>query len=182
MDFESDTKALSISEDALTELASLASKQIRIANRIANIEAELKIERAKLYILEQTDIPNAMDAIGMSKFVLTTGEFISCEKKTKAVIAAKNRIPAFEWLRANGAGSLIKNVITAKFGKDEGDKADKLYKDLESEGYNCDKKESVHGNTLTAHVNALLKDGKTLSTEAMELLGVFEYYKTKVEV
>jgi len=183
MDFEEDAKDVTFTNDDLKELAELAGRQVALEKAKADLEEQLKQVDQQLQKVSGVDIPTAMDAIGMSDFMLSTGERITVERKVKASIPKTKKPEAFAWLRANEFGSLIKNNVTASFGRGEDDKAKDLARKLNADGFTVDQQESVHAQTLSAFVREQLakakEDGRPVEIP-FDLLGVYEYSETKV--
>ena len=177
LDFETDAEAVSYSTEDLKELAVLADRQLELEREKAELEEKLKRVDQQLQKVSGVDIPTAMDAIGMSDFMLTSGERITVQRKVKASIPKTKQAEAFKWLRDNEHGSLIKNNVTASFGRGEDDKAKELLQKLDSAGFTVSQKESVHAQTLAAFVREQMERGADLPAD---LLGIFEYAVTKI--
>jgi len=176
-EFEKDAEDRTYSADQLTELAALAQAQVRLEDEIAEVEERLGgLTRARDR-LSTIDIPNKMDEIGVQDFMLKTGERITIKRTTMAAIAKVNLDAAVEWLRCNGAGDLIKNIVSIQFGKGEDDRARDLVEKLSLQELWPDQKISVHPQTLSAYVREQLEKGNQIP---MELLGVFERAQTKI--
>lgn len=177
MNFEDDAQATSYSSEDLKELALLAERQVDLERQKKELEEQLKKVDQDLHQVSGVDIPAVMDAIGMADFMLKSGERITVQRKIKASIPKAKQEAAFKWLRDNGHGSIIKNNVTASFGRGEDDKANKLKQKLHEAGYTVDHKESVHAQTLGAFVREQIERGEEVPAD---LLGVFEYNLTKI--
>lgn len=164
-------------EEDLSQLTKLASRQLEIEQHIKELEEQLAKAKRDLYQVSAEDIPGLMDEIGMQEFLLKSGERIKVRRVVKASIPQKHKAEALRWLRDNNAGSLIKNEVTAAFGKGEDQNAFKLFAALQKRGLNVKQKEGVHGQTLAAYVREQMEKGIALPNE---ILGVFEYMETKV--
>ncbi len=165
------------STEDLMELAELAKRQLTLEEEKRRLEKELKAVDQLLQRVSGVDIPTAMDTIGMSDFLLKSGERITVKRKIKASIPKVKQAEAFSWLRSKGHDSLIKNQVTASFGKGEDAAAKDLAANLDAKGFVVDQKESVHSQTLAAFVREQLERGVDLPAD---LLGIFEYSITKV--
>jgi hypothetical protein len=176
-DFETDAQDTSYSVDDLKELALLAERQLALEREKSDLEAQLKSVQQQLDRVGGVDIPAAMDAIGMKDFMLKSGERITVDRKVKASIPKAKQKEAFAWLRENEHGSLIKNNVTASFGRGEDDKAVELLQKLDAAGFTVSQKEAVHAQTLGAFVREQMARGEPLPAD---LLGIFEYNVTKI--
>ena len=68
-------------------------------------------------------IPTMMAEMGLSQLKLMDGSSVDVKPYYAANISLKNREAAYNWLRSNGLGDIIKNEITVSFGRDEDNKA-----------------------------------------------------------
>ena len=137
----------------------------------------MKIARKNLERVQVELIPELMKEIGLESFTLATGEKVEAKAKITASIKVADREKAHAWLRDNGFGSLIKNEVTASFGKGEEDVARGLVDELTGREFVVDRKEAVHAQTLGAFVREQLEKGSKIP---MDLLGVFDVTKAKI--
>ncbi len=94
-----------------------------------------------------------------------------------ASIFAERKEEAFNWLRTNGLGDLIKNEVTVSFGRNEDNKAI-AYANLAAEnGYQPSQKLKVEPMTLKALVRERIEAGKDMPSD---LFNVFAGNRTKI--
>lgn len=135
-----------------------------------------KLEDAKA-IKEQYDklafeqLPEAMQMLGIKTLGLISGNDIRIAEIITCKITDEKTEAAHKWLRDNGHGDLIKNVVTITFGKEEDRYADKAYEELQEMPHSAlTREEKVHPQTLKAFVTERIRDPATpLPTE---LLGI----------
>jgi hypothetical protein len=84
---------------------------------------------------------------------------------------------AFNWLRDNGHGDLIKNNVTLTFGRSEDAIAKQLVDELQQKGHNVKQAEKVEPMTLKAFVKEQIQKGKNVPSD---LFGVYIANKTKI--
>ena len=84
---------------------------------------------------------------------------------------------AFDWLRKNGLGDLIKNMVTVSFGRNEDNKAADFAVLAQGQGYQPSQKLKVEPMTLKALVRERLESGKEMPTD---LFNVFAGSRTKI--
>jgi hypothetical protein len=84
---------------------------------------------------------------------------------------------AFDWLRQNGFGDLIKNNVTLTFGRNEDSTAKNLVEDLRKKGHNVNQTEKVEPMTLKAFVKEQIQQGKNVPSD---IFGVYVANKTKI--
>ena len=94
-----------------------------------------------------------------------------------ASISVAKKEEAFNWLRNNGLGDLIKNEITVSFGRNEDNKAAEYASLAQGHGYQPNQKLKVEPMTLKALVRERLESGKEMPTD---LFNVFAGNKTKI--
>ena len=85
---------------------------------------------------------------------------------------------AFNWLRNNGLGDIIKNEISVSFGRNEDNKAADYAELAKSSGFQPTQKMKVEPMTLKALVRERLESGKEMPTE---ILGVFTENKPTIK-
>ena len=115
----SDSSEHRLSNEDLSTLTGLAEAILRQEEYVSNLEDQTKEEKKKLIKMSDEDLPNMMEEVGCSKFVLTTGEEVSVKPLYGGSIKVDNRMEAFKWLRDNGHGDYIKNQVFVSFGSGE---------------------------------------------------------------
>lgn len=118
------------------------------------------------------DMPSALLALGLTGFDMDTGHRVALESSVHANIAKDRAAEAYQWLRDNGFGDLIKRDLKISFGRDEDTLAAELAAELRIKlpGHEIDDKSAVHANTLKAFVKEQLSKGTDLPED---LLGIF---------
>ena len=116
--------------------------------------------------------------MGLSSLKLADGSAVEVKPYYAANISLKNREAAYNWLRSNGLGDIIKNEITVSFGRNEDNKAAD-YADLaKSHGFQPTQKLKVEPMTLKALVRERIEAGKEMPTE---LFNIFVGNKTTIK-
>ena len=106
------------------------------------------------------------------------GSSVDVKPHYSANITIANREAAFNWLRQNGLGDIIKNEISVSFGRNEDNKAAD-YADLaKGQGFQPTQKMKVEPMTLKALVRERIEAGKEMPTE---IFGVFSENKTTIK-
>ena len=90
-----------------------------------------------------------MEEFGVLDIKLADGSRISAEPFYAARITAEKTDDAHQWLRDNGHGDIIKNVVSVSFGRGEDDRAKKVMTELFEQGLDAEQS-SVHPSTLKA--------------------------------
>mgnify|MGYP000515759170 FL=1 len=106
----------------LNNVESLSSHVLELQK----LEDEIKIEEERLSRkkqqadkLSQQVIPEIMDSMKLKTMKLKDGSAIEVKEIYSATIPVDKKEGAFNWLRNNDLGDLIKNEITVSFGRNE---------------------------------------------------------------
>jgi hypothetical protein len=151
----------------LNDLTETASKKLALQTKVAMIEEQLAEVKKELEFVECTELPQMMDAVGMSEFKLSTGEKLT----VKTIYAGRaNTLEAFNWLRCNGGGDMIKHELIVKtkgdLDEEELRMAKKVLEDLEIP---FDEKDTVHHATLGAFIRERTEAGEDLTTAPLNV-------------
>jgi len=122
-------------------------------------------------------IPTLLSEMGLSSLKLADGSAVEVKPYYGANISEKNREAAYNWLRANNLGDIIKNNITVSFGMDEDNKAAEYANLAQSQGYQPTQKMKVEPMTLKALVQERIENGKDIP---MDIFNVFVGNRTKI--
>ena len=106
-----------VSDGELSKVSVLANKQLLLANEVAELEANLKAKKEELRLTSEQELPDAMQEVGLTEIILSTGEKISVKEFYNAHISKENQAVAYKWLVDNGHESLIKNDVLLKFDR-----------------------------------------------------------------
>lgn len=163
----------------------LANRMTALEKEIASIEQKLKDKKSDLYKLETQELPDEMDACGLKKFTLTTGEEIAVEAVLSGSLPSKNQIEKADdddrpilqhrlaeglgFLRANGAESLIKNVLEFEVDKGKDNVVQDLIKIADDLGIPHSRDEKIHGATLNKYLKERIRDGKPVPMDTFSV-------------
>ena len=166
-------------DTAMTEdIATSCNKLIETQNEIAKAEEQLKkLKETEREYSEQT-IPNLMQQAGVRTLKLTDGTSIEIKPYYSASISKAKEKEAFEWMRQNGFGDLIKNKVELQFGKAQDELAKKLVEELKSKGHNVSQKMKIEPMTLKALIREQIEEGHEVPAD---LLGVYVGNKTTIK-
>ena len=178
INFEDDqTKMLGKTEN-IQSLADQVERLNTFQKEIETQEEALKQKKKDFEHLSAEVIPTMMAEMGLSHLKLMDGSSVDVKPNYSASITIANKDAAFQWLRDNNLGDIIKNEISVSFGRNEDNKAAD-YASLASErGYQPTQKLKVEPMTLKALVRERIEEGKELPTE---LFNVFVGNKTTIK-
>ena len=178
INFEDDqTKMLGKTEN-IQSLADQVERLNTFQKEIETQEEALKQKKKDFEHLSAEVIPTMMAEMGLSHLKLMDGSSVDVKPNYSASITIANKDAAFQWLRDNNLGDIIKNEISVSFGRNEDLKAAD-YASLASErGYQPTQKLKVEPMTLKALVRERIENGKEMPTE---LFNVFVGNKTTIK-
>ena len=178
INFEEDqTKMLGKTEN-IQSLADQVERLSTLQQEIEKQEDALKQKKKNFEHLSAEVIPTMMAEMGLSHLKLMDGSSVDVKPNYSASITIANKDAAFQWLRDNNLGDIIKNEISVSFGRNEDNKAAD-YASLASErGFSPTQKLKVEPMTLKALVRERLESGKEMPTE---LFNVFVGNKTTIK-
>jgi hypothetical protein len=173
--------------DELEEIRDLARSARLAQDRVAELELELKATEREVARILRRDLPERMGKLGLTQIsVAPLGNQPGFSVKAKLFYSAsigstwepQRRREAFDWLDANGHGSLIKTEVSATFPRESRDEAVRVAKFLELEGVDPVVRESVHSGTLTAWLKEMVRGG---STPPLEVIGGYVERRCVIE-
>jgi len=178
INFEEDQQDLVDKTASIQSLADQIQMLEGLNNRIETSENNLKDLKKEHDRLSGEVIPTMMAEMGLSHLKLTDGSTVDVKPNYSANISVANREKAFNWLRENGLGDIIKNEISVSFGRNEDNKAAD-YADLaKGQGFQPTQKMKVEPMTLKALVRERIEAGKEMPTE---LFNVYVGNKTTIK-
>ena len=178
MDFESTANELTkVSEKGLSAVSSLCKTQVELEDRVKTLKSELKEAEQKLREISHDLLPSAMQEHNLKTLQTEDGHEITVADFVSAHITEANRKDAHDWLVSNGFGSIIKNTVTASFGRNEDNKAKDLLADLQGQGMAVTNKVWVEPQTLKSFVKEQTGKGENIPHD---IFGVFLGLQTKI--
>jgi len=178
IDFEKDQQEVIQKTDNLQTLADQVEKLNSLQQRIELQEDNLKSTKKEFDHLSGEVIPTMMAEMGLSHLKLMDGSSVDVKPNYSASISIANREKAFNWLRENGLGDIIKNEISVAFGRNEDNKAADYAALAEERGFQPTQKLKVEPMTLKALVRERIEAGKEMPTE---IFNVFVGNKTTIK-
>jgi len=178
IDFEKDQQDTMKKTDNIQSLADQVERLESLQSRLELQEENIKSTKKELEHLSGEVIPTMMTEMGLSHLKLMDGSSVDVKPHYSATITQANKEAAFNWLRNNGLGDIIKNEISVSFGRNEDTRAAD-YADLaKSHGFQPTQKLKVEPMTLKALVRERIEAGKEMPTE---IFNVFIGNKTTIK-
>ena len=170
-------------QDSLTKVndAKSLSEQVvklqELNERLEDLEDLMKKTKKDIEVMSGEVSPPMMQERNLSTLKISDGSSVEVKPIYGASISPAKKEEAFNWLRSNGLGDLIKNEITVSFGRNEDNKAAEYAVLAQGQGYQPVQKLKVEPMTLKALVRERLEAGQEMPTE---LFNVFAGNRTKI--
>ena len=178
IDFEKDQEEVL---DRTTNINKLADKikELQAQQEQLQIQEDaVKQKKKDIEYLSGEVIPTMLSEMGLSFLKLQDGSSVEVKTNYSATITQANKEKAFNWLRENGLGDIIKNEISVSFGRNEDNKAADYAELAKSQGLDPMQKLKVEPMTLKALVRERMEAGKEMPTE---LFNIYVGNKTTIK-
>ena len=178
IDFEKDQEEVL---DKTTNINKLADKIKELQAHQQQLEVQedsIKQKKKDIEHLSGEVIPTMLSEMGLSFLKLQDGSSIEVKTNYSATITQANKEAAFNWLRENGLGDIIKNEISVSFGRNEDNKAADYAELAKGQGLEPQQKLKVEPMTLKALVRERMEAGKEMPTE---IFNIFVGNKTTIK-
>ena len=177
INFEEDRKESLGEVNNAKALSDQVTKLQSLEDEIDEQEKKLKELKRNQELLSGEVIPTMMTEMNISTLKLADGSAVEVKPVYGASIPAAKKEDAFNWLRKNGLGDLIKNEITVAFGRNVDNKAMAYANLAQGQGYEPIQKLKVEPMTLKAMVRERLESGQEMPSD---LFNVFAGNRTKI--
>ena len=178
IDFEKDQQDAMKRTDNIQSLADQVQRLEAMQQQLEIQEDALKEKKKQIQHLSGEVIPTMMSEMGLAELKLHDGSHLKVSTSYRATITEANKVAAFNWLRKNGLGDIIKNEISVSFGRNEDNKAADYAALAQERGYQPTQKLKVEPMTLKALVRERIEAGKEMPTE---IFGIFSENKTTIK-
>ena len=178
IDFEKDKQDAIKKTDNIQSLADQVERLEDMQQQLEIQEEAIKEKKKQIQHISGEVIPTMMSEMGLAELKLHDGSHLKVSTSYKAHISEANKEAAYNWLRENGLGDIIKNEISVSFGRNEDNKAADYAELAKSSGFQPTQKMKVEPMTLKALVRERIEAGKEMPTE---IFGVFSENKTTIK-
>ena len=178
IDFEKDQEQVLDRTTNINKLADKIKELQAVEKAIELDEKQIKEKKKHLEYLSGEIIPTMLSEMGLSSLKLQDGSSVEVKTNYSATITQANKEAAFNWLRENGLGDIIKNEISVSFGRNEDNKAADYANLAKGQGFEPQQKLKVEPMTLKALVRERLEAGKEMPTE---LFNIYVGNKTTIK-
>ena len=175
-DLENDQQEI-IEKSDINTLAKYCQELKSYEDEIADLEDKIKHKKDQADKISSEIIPNLLAEQGLSSLKLADGSSVDVRKSYNCTIKKDEMESAYNWLRENGLGDIIKNEVAVQFGKGEDNKAEQLLNLAEQEGYEPTQKQKVEPMTLKALFRERVEAGLDMPSQ---FFNVFIKDQTKI--
>ena len=164
--------------DGVQSLADQVERLETMQQQLETQEEAIKEKKKQIQHISGEVIPTMMSEMGLAELKLHDGSHLKVSTSYKAHISEANKEAAYNWLRENGLGDIIKNEISVSFGRNEDNKAADYAELAKGQGFQPTQKMKVEPMTLKALVRERIEAGKEMPTE---IFGVYSENKTTIK-
>ena len=152
------------------EITTIAAECVKLKQKedeIAELEEQLKKKKEEADDIGSRVIPELLAEQGLSELKLQDGSKVSVRKEFRCTLPKDEvkRTAAYQWLRDQGLGDIIKNNIFVTFGKGEDNKAEQLLNLAAENGFEPQQKSDVAWMTLTALFRERIESGLDMPSD-----------------
>ena len=163
-DLEDDQQQL-IEKTDIQTLASFCQELQAHHEEIDRLETTIKEYKEKADKISSEIIPNLLAEQGLASLKLADGSGVEVKKTYSCTVKKDSVESAYNWLRENELGDLIKNEVAVQFGKGEDNKAEQLLDLAVQEGFEPSQKQKVEPMTLKALYRERIEAGLDMPSE-----------------
>ena len=165
-----DTKDM-LDEIEVTDIAEQCVLLKKKEDEVAALEEKLKAKKEERDDISSRVIQELLAEQGLQEIKLADGSKVSVKKEFRATLPKDDltREAAYQWLRDQNLGDIIKNNVTVSFGKGEDNKANQLVDLAVANGFTPQQKSDVAWNTLTALYEERVKAGLDMPSDVFSL-------------
>ena len=155
----------------MTDIAQQCVLLKKKEDEVAELEDKLKAKKAEADDISSRVIPELLQEQGLQEIKLADGSKVSVKKEFRATLPKDDlrREAAYQWLRDQGLGDIIKNNVSVSFGKGEDNKANQMMDLAVANGFTPQQKSDVAWNTLTALYEERVKAGLDMPSDVFSL-------------
>ena len=152
-----------------TDIAEQCINLKKLEDEISIKEEEIKQLKNQAKQISSSIIPELMEMQGLKQIKLADGSSVTVNKSYFCTVNKEQIDSAYNWLRENGLGDLIKNEVSVSFGLNEDDKARSLLDLAANQGYQPTQKQKVEPMVLKALYRERIEKGLDMPPDLFNL-------------
>lgn len=124
--------------------------------QLMELELVVKDKNDRLRQYREQLMPQLMEDLGITEFVLSDGRKIILQEITSGAISEATKREAMEWLRQHNHDGIIKNTVAVSLPRGDDEMAQRVIHNLHASGvHNITHKQEVHYQTLQAFLREM---------------------------
>ena len=155
-------------DNELSTLAQLGEDLYQAESEVLRLEAELKRAKRIRDAIQNEEIPEVMQDIGVLEFRTARSKF-ELREVLRVQPKADNRPLVLQAVEEAGDGALIKTTVTVPFNRGEDEKVKELLNELQQRGLQSKSDKRIEPSTLRKYVRDKLEAGEPID---QDLFGV----------
>ena len=168
---------IELDQDTVGSISKKCNEYKSLLQEIEDKDKEISELKKKAKEYEERTIPDMMQEAGVQKLELADGTKVEVKPFYAVKIPESRNDEAFSWLRDNGHGDMIKNILTANIDKGKDNQVGALIELCEKLDFSYAQKQKVEPMTLKAFVKEQVEKGKEVP---FDMFGVYIANKTKI--
>ena len=169
--------SIDIDQDNIKSISDKCNQLNELQSQLKEKEESISLLKHKIRDMEERIIPEMMQQAGVSLLKLKDGSTVEVKPFYAAKIPESRNDEAFNWLRDNGHGDMIKNILTANIDEGKDNQVGALIELCEKLDFSYAQKQKVEPMTLKAFVKEQVEKGKEVP---FDMFGVYIANKTKI--
>lgn len=165
-------------EEQKAAVAKMATMQKERETVVKKAEEALKEAKEKLRDIQERDLPMLMQRLGLDEISTTEGLKVKIEDKFRVSVTGKWQAPIMKWLKNENYEAMIERTVSMKFGKGEGELADRATAGLKKADIPYSDQDAINAASFKALVKERLAEGLAVP---MDDLGVHRFYSAKIK-
>lgn len=161
----------------LLSVSQLCAEMQTIEADIERYKELVSKKQEELLRVSTQQLPELLRQFGMSEIKLTDGSKVTMSKKYFAAITEEKREAAYDWLKENDCGHIIKEKLEIPFEKCKKGESNAEYENLkevlDEAGVSYVEKGDIPWQTLRAFAKEQMEDSEKSEEFPKELFGVF---------
>ena len=178
INFEEDQQDIIKNTGGVQSLADQVERLEAMQKQLEIQEEAIKEKKKQIQYISGEVIPTMMSDMGLAELKLHDGSHLKVSTSYRATITEANKEAAFNWLRNNGLGDIIKNEISVSFGSNEDTRAADYANLAKSQGLQPTRKMKVESMTLKALVRERIEANKEMPAD---IFSIYAENKTTIK-
>lgn len=167
--------------DQLSNISRLAVKQLTLESEVAEATEKLKSKVAELRVVQEQQLPEALQAANCAEFRLATGGKVSLKEELTMSIPKANMPDVIAWLQSTDNGGVVSREMVVNIGKGQDNLLAVLKAKCEELGFAYEVGENANTATVKAIVRRALESAK-LKLDDLKMFGAYQLKKAIIDL